>query len=293
MDVCLGASIEDAYQFKDFAKYMVASPNTVGGMGMDYVAMMESFTSDSTVESIGKQLIDDFKYYYRLSSTEWSSLAAVYGVDETQVMLYSMAGISTLSMIDLSQIDAVEDSISSLALLLVNNKDKILDGVYYDEKGNIVYEESASTTSVPYLDLLKDYVRMSGMTGNSLYYAGTYSWLFDIGYIVDNFALVSGATINGSANPFAWSELATACENVKTSLESAMVKAWRDAYYWKNLYEDYLGGGTHYGLTISGETIAIEGESLTDGTCPDFYKTDLAFGADSAWADLLVEWFGE
>lgn len=293
MDVCLGASIEDAYQFKDFAKYMVASPNTVGGMGMDYVAMMESFTSDSTIESIGKQLIDDFKYYYRLSSTEWSSLADPYEVDVTQVMLNSMVGIATLSMIDLSQIDAVEDSISALAQLLVNNKDKVVEGKYYDEKGNIVNEESVTTTPVPYLDLLKDYIRMSGMTGNSLYYAGTYSWLFDIGYIIDNFALVSGATNNGSANPFAWSELATACENVKTSLESAMVKAWRDAPSWKNLYEDYLGGGTHYGLTISGETIAIEGESLTDGTCPDFYKTDLAFGADSAWADLLVEWFGE
>ena len=51
--------------------------------------------------------------------------------------------------------------------------------------------------------------------------------------------------------------------------------------------------GTHYGLTISGETIAIDSGTIVPGTCPDFYESDLAFGAASSWTDLLVEWFGK
>ena len=176
--------------------------------------------------------------------------------------------------------------------MLVSNKDKTLDGIYYEINGEIVYEESATTKPVPYLDLLKEYVRFSGITGNSLYYAGSYSWLFDIGYMIDNFALNSAPTISGSVNPWAWPELFTACEDVKTVLESVIVKAWRDAPNWKDLYANYLGG-SYYGLTISGETIAVNGGNIVAGTCPDFYKDDLAFGADSSWADLLVEWFGK
>ena len=33
--------------------------------------------------------------------------------------------------------------------------------------------------------------------------------------------------------------------------------------------------------------------NLAQGKAPDFYKTALAFGADSKWYDLLKYWFGE
>jgi hypothetical protein len=82
----------------------------------------------------------------------------------------------------------------------------------------------------------------------------------------------------------------------KNSLRGAIVKAWRDSPYVDNsenpvsFYE--VLGGSHYGLVISGETIAVDGGNLVPGSCPDFYGTDLAFGKDSAWTELLVEWFG-
>lgn len=300
MDVCLGASIEDAYQFKDYAKYMVASPNNVGGMGMDYSKFIQSFKRTATIESIGKQLINDFKDSYKFTELEWMKIQNDLSTDGifpnlNYVQFYSMAGVSTLSMIDLSKIDALEDSITSLATFLLSNKDKTVSGLYYDENGEVVLEETENP--VPYLDLLRDYVRDSGITGNSLYYMGSYSWLFDIGYMMDNFIYISSAQIkdeqnNIVSNPYEWTELKPYCESVKGALEDTIIDAWRDSPVDKNLYNDVLQG-THYGLTISGETIAIDGNNFVPGTCPDFYESDLAFGAASVWTDLLVEWFGE
>ena len=297
MDVCLGASVEDSYQFKDYANYLVASPNTVPGMGMDYVSMMKSFTSDSTIESIGEQLIEDYRAYYEWDISTWQEVASSLGSGITvdNAVWYSPCGISTLSMIDLTKIDELEDKITALATFLLSS-DKVLDGIFYDENNELVNEETATTRPVPYLDLLKDYVRPGGMTGNSMYYLGSYSWLYDIGFMIDNFMYIADETIlDNSGNPvtnvFAWPELVTVCSDVKTALEGAIVKAWRDSpYSTGNLYEDL--GGTHYGLVISGETIAVDGGNIVPGSCPDFYETDLAFGKDSAWTELLVEWFG-
>lgn len=300
MDVCLGASIEDAYQFKDYAKYMVASPNNVGEMGMDYSKFIQSFKRTATIESIGKQLINDFKDNYKFTELEWMKIQNDLSTDGiypnlNYVQFFSMAGVSTLSMIDLSKIDALEDSITSLATFLLSNKDKIVSRHYFNENGDFVPEEPENP--VPYLDLLRDYVRYSGTTGNSLYYMGSYSWLFDIGYMMDNFIVISSAQIkdkqnNIISNPYEWTELIPYCESVKGALEDTIIDAWRDSPVDQNLYNDVLQG-THYGLTISGETIAIDGNNFVPGTCPDFYESDLVFGADSVWTDLLVEWFGE
>ena len=302
MDVCLGASVEDSYQFKDYANYLVASPNTIPGMGMDYVSMMKSFTSDSTIESIGEQLIEDYRAYYTWKDNEWSQiiydLMTFYGLtdatltDEVLALLVEKAsfmfqyGISTLSMIDLTKIDELEDKITALAELLLANKDKVFSQV-----------TAQDGSSVSYIQFLRDYVRYSGADCLSLAYQGTYSWLFDIGYMVDIFSFVAADMIpSGEVNPDAWPELVAACSDVKTALEGAIVKAWRDSPYVDNsenpvsFYE--VLGGSHYGLVISGETIAVDGENLVPGSCPDFYGTDLAFGKDSAWTELLVEWFG-
>lgn len=41
-DVCLGASIEEAYELKDNAQYLLASPNTTPAAGLDYTVFIES-----------------------------------------------------------------------------------------------------------------------------------------------------------------------------------------------------------------------------------------------------------
>ena len=193
----MSGNMANIYQFKDYANYMIASPNNIAGMGMNYVDMIKSFKKTSTIEAIGKQLINDFRAYYTWSASEWNKyckeLSEIAGTTLTpqQIQFYSMLGISTLSMIDLTKIDDLENSITELSQFILNNKSKNLSGLYYDESGNVVNEESANTTPIPYIDLLKDYVRMSSLTGNSLYYMGTYSWLFDIGYMIDTFTYVA------------------------------------------------------------------------------------------------------
>lgn len=295
MDVCLGASVEDAYQFKDYAKYMVASPNNIEVAGMDYVSMMKSFRSDSTIKSVGEELIDDFRTYYQWTDAQWSEVAASLNVDKTKVHWYSNAVISTLSMIDLSKIDAVEDSITVLAKLLVDNKDKLYTGYYYDANDNIV--KTKTEKPVRYSDMLIKYAKIS--VGDSLYYQGSYSWLIDIGYMMDNFGFQAGDQMYGFNNPDAveWKELVSACRNVRAAVKSAIVKSWRDYPgsslngYDHNLYT-YLEG-THFGLTICAESLVINNGMIVSGVCPSFYRTDLAFGKDSAWADLLETWFGK
>ena len=45
-DVCLGASIEDSYQFKDYANYLLGSANTVPGNGLDYRTILKNISEN-------------------------------------------------------------------------------------------------------------------------------------------------------------------------------------------------------------------------------------------------------
>ena len=108
----------------------------------------------------------------------------------------------------------------------------------------------------------------------------------------------SATTIEGSTNANAWPELNTAATNLITKLNDAIKYSWRDSQVSsdKDFYSRIDGSTaqfSHYlGLTICGANIATNGTNLAQGSCPSFYKTDLAFGADSKWGDLLTYWFG-
>lgn len=108
----------------------------------------------------------------------------------------------------------------------------------------------------------------------------------------------SAPTIGNSTNANAWSELNTAATNLITKLNDAIKYSWRDSQVSseKDFYSRIDGSTTefsHYlGLTICGANIATNGNNFAQGSCPSFYKTDLAFGAESRWGDLLEYWFG-
>ncbi len=301
MDVCLGASIEDAYQFKDYADYYTASPNTVPGMGMDYVSMMESCTTSATVEYVGTQIVNDYKDFYTFSTSDWGEIISACGFSGgttsenlSKVLWLSEMGISTLSLMDLSKMNDVASSIDALAELLVANKTKVFEGLYYDTvEEQLVAAANANTVPAPYLEYLKLYIRYGGTSGNSLYYMGSFSWLYDIGYIANNMQYISAATIGADANANAWPELNTAAGNLLTALDSAIVASWRDAPVAGNDIYPVLNTSINpFGLMISGETINISGGYIIPGSIPSFYETDLAFGAVSSWSDLLIEMFG-
>ena len=110
--------------------------------------------------------------------------------------------------------------------------------------------------------------------------------------------ICSAPTIESTPNANAWSELYSAATDLIESLYDAIKYSWRDSQVSsdKDFYSWIDGSTTQFshslGLTICGANIATNGNNIVQGSCPSFYKTDLAFGADSKWGDLLTYWFG-
>ncbi len=301
MDVCLGSSIEDAYEFKDYAEYLAASPNTIPGSGLDYKTLFKGFRTASiintkdAIDAIGKHILAEYKTQYTTGVYKnyafWNAVLQQYDFDVdlstlseeaqqqaisdalNELIWYSELGITTFTITDLSKINDVKTAIDSMCNRMSSDPTKAED--------------------------FKKCVNLfSGM-----YYMGTYTWLYDIGYTADMIAYLSGDTIKNDQgedinNPNPWPELKAAAADVITSLGQAIKYSWRDSPSAnKDFYSDLDKSSAenfkhYYGLTIAGAYIATNGENLIQGTAPNWYKTDLAFGADSAWGDLLEYWFG-
>jgi hypothetical protein len=103
-DACLMGMVEVAYQLKDCAQYMIASEETIPGFGWAYDYMLDKFyaTSRSAVD-FGKAVIDSYIQYY---TEEYPTEGA------------------TLSLIDLSKVNAIATAIDQLSNSLINASDK-------------------------------------------------------------------------------------------------------------------------------------------------------------------------
>jgi hypothetical protein len=128
-DACLMAQPEVAYEMKDRAKAMIASEETVGGIGMPYVPMLNSMNKLAeegkvTAENISKGIIAE--------------------CDKT-----SAKSTTTFSAIDLTKMDSVRASIDNLAEALINtNTDKqTVKDILHDTTS---YSQRSS--SAPYRD---------------------------------------------------------------------------------------------------------------------------------------------
>lgn len=311
MDVCLGSSLEDAYQFRDYAKYLAASPNNIPGMGLDYVNLMKSFTLNTTIEAVGQKIVEDYKTQYGQNDSLWNSYAQAMGYNsyssipdtaKQNMEWLGDLGFTTFTITDLTKIADVKTKIDSLCEVLLSNTGKT---IYVDANG---YFSPTETSNTPYyVNYLGQHHAnivnfFSSPTDYSfddyIYYKGSYTWLYDIGYIARMMQFFSASTIGSSTNANAWPALNTAATNLITELNNAIKYSWRDSQVSsdKDFYSRIDGSTTQFshslGLTICGANIATNGTNLAQGSCPSFYKTDLDFGADSKWGDLLALWFG-
>lgn len=315
MDVCLGSSLEDAYQFKDYANYLAASPNNIPGLGLDYVNLMKSFTLNTTIEAVGQKIVQDYKTQYGNNTTLWNNYAQALGyssyssiTDENvrkNMEWLSDLGFTTFTITDLTKIADVKTAIDSLCNVLLSAAGKAKT-VYVDANG--YFSPTATEATRNYVTYLGQHhaniVNILTNTTDSyrlddyLYYQGTYTWLYDIGYIAKMMKHFSAPTIGSTPNTNAWSELYSAASDLIESLHDAIECSWRDSQVSldKDFYSRIDGSTTQFshslGLTICGANIATNGTNLAQGTAPSFYKTDLAFGAESRWGDLLEYWFG-
>lgn len=326
MDVCLGASIEDSYQFKDYAKYMVASPNNVPGYGMNYIKMMEAFTSTATIEDIGKQIVKDYAHFY--GGYNWDEYAQWMSTDDHQISRYDqlydreklelelyqggVAGITTLSFINLQNIETAVTKLDEVADILINKKDEI---IYFTDSSASKLSSEPTKFRLPYIM----YARMAALSwpeqfyiDTSLFYKGSFNWLYDISKFADTVMMYSHPQVVGSYADLA---LLQAAYELKTALNNVIVSSWRDTKLTLDSngnfvpgtgYENYgfyalLDGvkttdftGHSYGLNVAGyglEKNPETGKLVVPGPIFQFYLNDLDFGKDTDWINLL--WYME
>ncbi|MBS7265243.1 MAG: hypothetical protein KIG83_02005, partial [Treponema sp.] len=320
MDVCLGSSLEDAYQFKNYANYLAASPNNIPGKGLDYVNLMKSFTLNTTIEAVGQKIVQDYKTQYGNNTTLWNNYAQALGynsyssiTDENvrkNMEWLSDLGFTTFTITDLSKIGYVKATIDSLCNLLLSDAGKAKT-IIVDANGYFSPTETSTTTRQNYVTYLGQHhaniVNILSSTTDSyslddyIYYQGSYTWLYDIGYIARMMQYFSASTITTESSTYsnanAWPELNTAATNLITKLNDAIKYSWRDSQvssdkdFYSRIDESTTQFSHYLGLTICGANIATNGNNFAQGTAPSFYKTDLAFGAYSRWGDLLEYWF--
>ncbi len=297
-DVCLGSTIEEAYQYKDNAEYFIASPNTVPGFGLDYDTFVPNMKSGAAITTVGNEIVKSYKNTNTLSPTEWSKILSeyrtYYGQDLTAKdisLLYP--GACGLTFANLSKLNDVMTKFNSLAGKLLELKDKKIS-------------EADETT---FLEDLRDYIVRPG---DPIYYQGSFTWLYDMGAIMDGLYTVftSNTVIDWLIDlhydfgiEFTALNIQIDIGNIKQALSNAITSSWRDGYQkasydttvkWSNAWTGNELYSNYYGLNVCGETIKIDANQIVPGNYPDFYATDLKFGADcSNWDALLKLWFPE
>ncbi len=308
MDVCLGASIEDAYEFRDYADYMVASPNTIPGEGLYYVDFMKSFTKGTDIKAIGKKIVRDYKKFYE--GTYFDVLAQEYEYDTFQDAINAgedtesmelgdggYVGIPTLSFMDLSKSVDVKEALNKFAEVLINGKDREF----------IVKGKDDSETKINYSQfIVKNSLGWYGYDRSvniydSMSYMGSFTWLYDAGYIAVNAMSYSYPSGEGKVNPNAWKELYNSSADILESIRAMNISSWRDSMISEEaqingMYAYYDGEnsleGHPFGITVCGCTVYANQKNYLDtGYVPDFYKTELDFGRDTKWAEMLSLYF--
>lgn len=324
-DVCLGASIEDSYQFRNYAKYLLGSANTVPGNGLDYTKILNNISTDTTIPDIGKGIIDDFKYFYtvtlpasypewserweneiaywqseidKLSETEKANLPNNYAIS---LATFSLPDACTFSLIDLSKVDEVANAVDELADYLGGKESPVGNYGFYMEENN-------PDSAITYQNYIGGLYLSCYVSFGKPVYQGTFTWLHDIGFMAANIAnFCSNLNIPNTDNTeteineaefydVMKNNLKKKAETVTTALKNAILFTWREGPYilGENYDSLYYGAGTEcpYGMTIAGSTVASNGTNSVDGYAPDFYETDLDFGEDYSWGDLLEYYFG-
>ena len=265
-DICLGSSIEDAYEFRNLADYMIASPNTTPGPGFDYVGVMQCFNKENdSNEKIAVAIGQSFEDYYK---------------GKTIVDSYTGEPmVSTVTVTNLSAVENCADKIDALA-------DSVL-----------LVEKQTENSFKPYL------LYNSGK--NTICYKGTVNWLFDIGdfaRLVEKDSKSSETVKTAASNvKTAASNVKTALFGaIVYSWRWQSEKSGGNDYL--SLYTDDSKG--FCGLTICGGmanssyTYDEYGKKIYDKTypIPSWYITDIAFGSrnngNSGWAKLIATWFG-
>ncbi len=311
-DVCLGGSLEEVYELKDYAEYYVGSPNNIPGMGFDYTDFIKTL-SDNVVSITGQKLVSNYRYNYKMTDASWKKYFNALGIDSEwvtannyeQYVSVSNPNCSTLTCVVMDRVENIKDKVDVFAeaILNANDFDKklkrdsegeywIAGKKYYDDGGNEI-SIPASAEFVTQKEAIK---YLAAYFGDPIYYDGTFGCLKDLGYIA-NFVESWYADDSDAA------ELVSTARGVRYAIADALSAAWRDGYKKPTYDFGYYSSGDCYfeqsaglGLTINCSCwVSHKGKDGKERLYEDFadwYKKELAFGKDcSNWTSLIQEWF--
>lgn len=292
-DVCLGANIEEAYELRNYADYFLASPNNIPNGGFDYVNTFKyAFCEGLGPKLFGYFAVNEYKNCYTFSKSEWEKIFTAYGIDKNRIKNYDPELLtrafgdycSTLSYIDLSKLEDLKDSINIFVEDLLAN-----------EKLSVKINDDGEIVKTKLIGAAKNLVMYSSVKNM---YQGTFVWQNDLGFFLNSFIeLIKDNTDSKVIR------IKNEAIDVQKKLDAAILYSWKDGYqdstYFKDIDNRYSGYDKTFtcGLTISGGSVRYSRIGnrtvLQNPKNPKWYKTDLQFGKDCKWNDLLTKWFGE
>jgi hypothetical protein len=250
-DLCLGASLEDAYEMCEFADFMVASPGNIPGSGFDYTGVLGGITAKTTPGSLGTSMVTVY--------------AESYGADKG----------NALTCINLKRIPDLVDTFETFASLIY---EKGTTRIFPTLKNAATGTLLSTNYRVALGRVLQDV---------PMYYVGTYTRLYDLGAFCELLRSYCGPTLNGADNPYSWPTLYRAVQAVEQGLDNAILYSWSNGGTAQRSFEGYRGADSTHGMTICGEPSGTSGKD----NYPDWYTTDLAFGGKTSWGVLLGIWY--
>lgn len=327
-DLCLGASIEDSYQFRNYAKYMLASANNIPGYGLDYTKILEnipSLSKDNPLIDFGIGIIDDYKEFYIDNDSEnrtdlwekeinqWKKDLIKQGINtptEVKINPVDMAKFygfvtdsnyfpCTLSLIDLSKIKTVAEKIDDLAKYIINES-SLSEFGYQDGNNFITIKED-----------LKNFIDCKiSLSLAEIKYNGTFNYLYDVGFFAMSLNQYFDILKNNEELFSTVNEMKELTTNLTAALGGAIVYTWREAppaslnngntcEIFETLtspvenkdFSLYYGNNLPFGITIAGASIGVRQNKLVDLPLEDFYSSDLDFAKDTSWDELLKSYF--
>jgi len=214
-DLCTESCIEEAYQYKDYACYMTASPSYVPSYGYDYETLIVSLGSSTSIKQVAQDQIDDYKAYYDDTMWEdgWESLS---DEDKEELNYDNSYQMPCLTLLDLSKLTDVKNSLDIFVETVMSNDEYIIEDIF---------------------------------TQTKVKYEGTYVVMYDIGCIMDNFISYAEEKEYETLKQVALDVKNTLSSAIiKSYRDDIFTDSTGDDFYVNTLNAT----DTYYGLTITG-----------------------------------------
>ncbi|MCR4790930.1 MAG: hypothetical protein K5839_07630 [Treponemataceae bacterium] len=259
-DACYMGMYEVAYQFRDIAKYMAASPaSETGGWSYDYI-----LAQDSSCYSGQSFAVNAVTGYYK----EYQSYD------------------NTLSAYDLSKMNALKTAIDSFA-------ETVCD--YWPTNSSVNVDNYSDIDSSIFRSLIDNGSEFLSNSNVYNHYKNYYPY-FELGSILNFFTSATSLVDDNDSDDYEspeiqWSgsvgsieyncymrlseELVTAAQNVQDAMSEAVLKAWINADWMTARY----GTNIPYGMGIF---------YAPDGTTATTYKNWFMFYTDEVYTDTTT-----